>query len=199
MLTGLRGRIDSGHVIAIVALVVALGGGAYAGVSARSVGTKELKPRAVTPPKIAASAVKTKKIADDAVTGAKVDEASLGTVPNAAAVDGMQASAFLSANAAGVPVAGANVDADGNVRRFFNRLGGAPTVTSPNTGLYNVSFPGLQGQVSFDRAIVLVSLNGGNLGQISRTSTGGAIRVGTGNEAGAFLDRAFEVVVFLRG
>jgi hypothetical protein len=56
--------------IALLALFVALGGGAYA---ASRVGTSE----------IAAQAVTTKKLARDAVTGRKADEATFGPVPAA--------------------------------------------------------------------------------------------------------------------
>jgi hypothetical protein len=67
--------------IALIALFVALGGSAYA---VKKVGTKEIKANAVTAAKIKKSAITTPKIRNEAVTGAKVDEASLGVVPDAA-------------------------------------------------------------------------------------------------------------------
>ena len=67
------------NAIAILALVVAMAGTAYAGTQlpAGSVGTKQLKKNAVT----------TKKIKDGAVTGSKIDLSTLGTVPSAALAD----------------------------------------------------------------------------------------------------------------
>jgi hypothetical protein len=64
------------NAIAILALVVAMAGTAYAGTQlpAGSVGTKQLKKNAVT----------TKKIQDGAVTGSKINLSTLGTVPSAA-------------------------------------------------------------------------------------------------------------------
>jgi hypothetical protein len=55
-----RHRITSAHVIALIALFVALGGGAYAAfkLPRNSVGTKQLKRGAVTPPKLSRAVLK---------------------------------------------------------------------------------------------------------------------------------------------
>jgi hypothetical protein len=55
-----RHRIGSAHVIALIAFFVALGGGAYAAFSLpkNSVGTKQLRRGAVTPPKLSKAALK---------------------------------------------------------------------------------------------------------------------------------------------
>jgi len=55
-----RHRITSAHVIALIALFVALGGGAYAAfkLPRNSVGTKQLRRGAVTPPKLSRAALK---------------------------------------------------------------------------------------------------------------------------------------------
>src|SRR5689334_16143773 len=81
-------RPSASMVVALLALVVALGGSAYA---ASKVGTKDIRKGAVTAGKIRAGAVTAKKIrpgavgterlANDAVTGEKVLESSLGPVP----------------------------------------------------------------------------------------------------------------------
>jgi hypothetical protein len=83
-------------VVAFAALIVALGGTAYAAVKlpARSVGTKELKRNAVGRTQIKNNAVDSRKvrdssvagadIADNTVTGQDVNEATLGAVPSAA-------------------------------------------------------------------------------------------------------------------
>lgn len=69
----LRGRINSAHVIAIVALFVALGGSALA-VSKNSVGKKQLKKNAVVSSKIKKNAVTTRKIKNKAVITDKLSD-----------------------------------------------------------------------------------------------------------------------------
>lgn len=92
----LHQRLSYSNVVATTALFIALGGVSFAAVRlpSGSVGTPQLKNRAVstakirngsiTEAKIADRSVTTSKLADGAVTGAKVDAATLGTVPNAA-------------------------------------------------------------------------------------------------------------------
>lgn len=60
MLTRFRRHVGSAHVIALLALFVALGGGAYAAMSLpkNSVGARQLKRGAVTPPKLSRATVK---------------------------------------------------------------------------------------------------------------------------------------------
>jgi hypothetical protein len=69
-------------VVSIVALVVALGGGAYA--ASTKIGTAQIRNGAVTTAKIKAKAITTAKLRNAAVTGAKVKESTLGLVPGAA-------------------------------------------------------------------------------------------------------------------
>jgi hypothetical protein len=71
-------------VISLLALSVALGGTAYAGItiSKNSVGTNQLKNGAVTTNKLKNGAVTTKKIKNGSVTASKINTAGL-TVPNA--------------------------------------------------------------------------------------------------------------------
>ena len=86
MLGKLRSRFSSAHLMAGLALFIALGGSAWA-LQRNSVGTKQLRNGAVKTKKIANGAVKTRKLANDAVTGAKVNELSLGQVPSASVAD----------------------------------------------------------------------------------------------------------------
>jgi hypothetical protein len=71
-------------VISLLALSVALGGTAYAGItiSKNSVGTNQLKNGAVTTNKLKNGAVTTKKIKNGSVTASKINTTGL-TVPNA--------------------------------------------------------------------------------------------------------------------
>lgn len=75
--------------VASVALMVALGGSSYAAfkLPARSVGTKQIKPKAVKRAHIAANAVTGAAVAADSLTGSDIVESSLGKVPSAAAAD----------------------------------------------------------------------------------------------------------------
>ena len=69
-------------IIAIIALIVALGGTALAaGLGKNSVGTKQLKSKAVTGPKIANNAVNGTKVANGSLSGSDINLAALGTVP----------------------------------------------------------------------------------------------------------------------
>jgi hypothetical protein len=89
-------RPSYANVTATIALVVALCGGAYAaGIGRNDVKSKNIAPKAVKSSDLASKAVKAKKIGNDAVTGDKVVEGTLGTVPNADALDGLDSAALL--------------------------------------------------------------------------------------------------------
>jgi hypothetical protein len=74
-------------VVAMVALIVALGGTSYAAVKLPkgSVGSRELKKNAVKTANINNSAVTGAKVKSDSLTGADINEATLGALPLAAA------------------------------------------------------------------------------------------------------------------
>ncbi len=101
----IRSHVNPALILSMVAIFIALGGGAYAALSANSVGSKQLKKNAVTAKKIkknavtsaklAGGAVTTAKIKNDAVNGSKVLESSLSQVPSAA----LAASATTADNA----------------------------------------------------------------------------------------------------
>jgi hypothetical protein len=92
---------------ATLALVVAVGtGAAYAAglgpnvvksrnIAPRAVKTSDLGKRAVRTAKIAPRAVTGNRIAKDTVVGANVAEATLGTVPNADLLDGLDSSVLV--------------------------------------------------------------------------------------------------------
>ncbi len=179
--------------------------------AANAVGTANLVDGSVSTAKLGADAVTSGKLGDNAVTTSKLGNAAVttgklgnsavttGKIENGAVTNEKLATAYLPAATIGVPVAGANVAADGTVRKSFNRFGGAPTVTKGGTGIYNLSFPGLEGQAFFDSSIMLATLGGGTAGQISRASAGGNPQVDTFSAAGAAADREFEMVLFVPG
>jgi hypothetical protein len=87
----IRSHITFANVISLCALMVALGGTAYAGLNLprNSVGSKQIKPQAVKGGKIKARAVKAGKLAPNSVKSEKVVDGSIGLLdlaPNS--VDG---------------------------------------------------------------------------------------------------------------
>jgi hypothetical protein len=71
-------------IIAIIALIAALGGTAWAaGLKKGSVGSRQLKSGSVTTGKIANNAITSPKVAKETLTGADIDVANLGSVPSA--------------------------------------------------------------------------------------------------------------------
>jgi len=79
---GLRRRPSASMAVAMLALFVALSGGAYAAVTLpnASVGAAQLKTFAVTNPKLGTGSVGSRKIMTSAVTYAKIAPGSVGTV-----------------------------------------------------------------------------------------------------------------------
>jgi hypothetical protein len=77
------GRPSPAMVVAVVALVAALSGSAYAALGKNTVGTKQLKSKAVTSGKIANNAVTSAKVAPNSLTGSDINLTALGAVPNA--------------------------------------------------------------------------------------------------------------------
>jgi hypothetical protein len=70
-------------VVAVIALICALSGTAYAALGKNSVGSRQLKAKAVTTGKIANNAVNAAKVANGSLTGADINIGALGTVPSA--------------------------------------------------------------------------------------------------------------------
>ncbi|HYI80558.1 MAG TPA: hypothetical protein VEW67_06835 [Thermoleophilaceae bacterium] len=122
MIDRLRSALSYANVMSTIAVFSVLGGGAYAAqkigakdikknavrakhIKKNQIATKHLKKRAVTGAKIATGAVSasklatgavtTTKLADGAVTGPKVDESTLGPVPNADRLDGLDSLDFV--------------------------------------------------------------------------------------------------------
>jgi hypothetical protein len=83
-MNGLLARRPSpAMVVALIALICALTGTAWAALDKNSVGTKQLKNNAVTTAKIKKEAVNAKKVKKHSLTGKNIDLATLGTVPSA--------------------------------------------------------------------------------------------------------------------
>jgi hypothetical protein len=76
-------RPSPAMVVAVMALIAALSGTAYAALGKNSVGSRQLKAKAVTSGKIANNAVTSAKVAQNSLTGADINLTALGTVPSA--------------------------------------------------------------------------------------------------------------------
>jgi hypothetical protein len=76
-------RPSPAMVVAVIALVAALSGSAYAALGKNSVGSRQLKSKAVTTGKIANNAITSVKVAKGSLTGEDINVNALGTVPNA--------------------------------------------------------------------------------------------------------------------
>jgi hypothetical protein len=92
-------------IVAIIALVVALGGTAYAAtkMAKNSVGTKQLKAKSVTTGKIANNAVTGARVVDKSLTGADINLNALGTVPSATTVSQTGNANTVTGHAAACP------------------------------------------------------------------------------------------------
>lgn len=82
MKIGIR-RPSPAMVVALIALFAALTGTAFAALGKNSVGSRQLKAKAVTSGKIANNAVTGAKVASGSLTGADINVGALGTVPSA--------------------------------------------------------------------------------------------------------------------
>jgi hypothetical protein len=134
----IRKRLTYANVMSSIAVFLVLGGGAaYAAkkvgsneIKGNSITTGKIKKEAVTKAKIkkaavdasklADNAVTTSKIADDAVTGAKVKESTLGTVPDASKLAGLEAGAYQTRVRWALVDSGAN----GNEGQILAQSGG---------------------------------------------------------------------------
>jgi hypothetical protein len=90
-------------VIAIIALCVALTGTAWAALGKNSVGSRQLKSKAVTTGKIANNAITGAKVASNTLTGADINLSQLGTVPNASNAQTAQDAKTVGGHAAECP------------------------------------------------------------------------------------------------
>jgi hypothetical protein len=137
-------RPSASMAVAIVALVMAMGGTSYAALTLpkNSVGTKQLKNRAVTNSKIAKGAVNAAKIN---TTGLTVPSAVSATNATQAANATNASNATNSAELGGIAARGyepramwAYVTASGSV---LESSGGISVVSHPFTGGYYLAFP----------------------------------------------------------
>lgn len=92
-------------IIAIVALICALTGTAYAALGKNSVGSRQLKKKSVTTGKIANNAVNAAKVANGSLTGSDINLKALGTVPAATTATSAGNANTVGGHAAACPAA----------------------------------------------------------------------------------------------
>lgn len=126
MLDRLRSGLTYANVMSTIAVFAVLGGGAYAAqkigpkdikrnavrakhIKKNQIASRHLKKRVVTSAKVATGAVTTSKLANGAVTGPKVDESTLGPVPNADRLDGLDSLDFVRGKGRSYVVRGTDV------------------------------------------------------------------------------------------
>jgi hypothetical protein len=110
------GRPSPAMIISIVALITALTGSAYAALGEEnfrrkhprnlgknSVGSRQLKSKAVTTGKVANNAITGKKVASNTLTGDDINLGQLGTVPSATNAQSAQNANTVGGHAAACP------------------------------------------------------------------------------------------------
>jgi hypothetical protein len=90
-------------VVAVIALILALTGTAYAALGKNSVGSRQLKAKSVSTGKIANNAVNAAKVADGSLTGKDINIAALGTVPSATSAAHANNADTVGGHGAGCP------------------------------------------------------------------------------------------------
>jgi hypothetical protein len=83
MNAGKTRRPSPAMIVALIALIASLTGTAFAAIGKNSVGSRQIKAKAVTTNKLANSAVTGAKVRDATLSGADIDLNALGTVPSA--------------------------------------------------------------------------------------------------------------------
>jgi hypothetical protein len=136
-------RPSSAMVVACISLFVAMGGVGYA---AATIDSGDIINNTIRSADVMNGKLHARDLKPNTLGGGRIKESKLGKVPSAADADslgGTAADGYLKSDARGVAVAGATIAADGTVRSWFNRAGGAPTVEDAGTGDYMVTFPGV--------------------------------------------------------
>jgi hypothetical protein len=136
------------NVMSTVAVILALGGSAYAAfkLPKNSVGAKQLKNASVTTAKLHRGAVNGSKVANNSLTGQQINAATLGKVPSAARATAAD-SATLAAHAASAD--SATAAANGAQRIDFS---GQPTDAAPGPDA-----PGAHQVLSLDELTIKAS------------------------------------------
>jgi hypothetical protein len=198
-----RRRPSPAMVVALVALFVSLAGVSYGAATIgsgaiinNSIRSKDVRNNSLTTKDIRNSTIRGKDVRNNTLTNSDIKNSDL-LANNSNALGGIAPSGFLrSTNEGGGALAGVNVTSTGAVSAFFNRFGGTPTVThTANSGVYLITFPGLEGKLLNSQVIQVATLFS-SAGEIRATSSGSNPQVRTFTSAGAASDRSFYYVVY---
>jgi hypothetical protein len=171
-------RPSAALLVACIALFVAMGGVGYA---AATIDSADIVNNSVRSKDVKNRALRGGDLRKNTLGGAQIKESKLATVPSSAdsdALGGSPANAYVKGDARGLAVAGATVDDDGTLRSWFNRAGGAPSVSGggDNDGNYLVEFPGLS--MSLTTHVATANLIGAP-GMVTVDFTGGKLHMRT--------------------
>jgi hypothetical protein len=97
------GRPSPAMVLAVIALIAALSGTAFAALGKNTVGSRQLKKKAVTTGKIANNAVNSAKVANGSLTGTDINVKALGKVPSAESADSASNAGTVGGHSAACP------------------------------------------------------------------------------------------------
>jgi hypothetical protein len=196
-------KLTYANVVATLALFLVLAGGSAFAASQmlpkNSVGSKQIKKGAVTPVKLS-TASKAKLTGPQGPKGEKGEhgekgEAGPSTGPAGGALGGSYPNPTIATATRGIAIAGATSNGEDppSTANWFNRLGGAPTISRTALGEYEVTFPGLNASVTTN---AIAAGNGLNGDQVAVSSSGGSLYVYVRSPAGALQDGFFSVVLF---
>lgn len=157
-----------------------------------AVQTQDLKDNAVKSTKINNGAVQTPDINDRAVGNAKLKDDAVDTrnVRNRSIGD-----LKIKRTTPGIAVAGVAAGGTGFIANWFNRYGGQPTVDRPDTGVYVVTFPGLDGQLGNEAIVIATLFDGPGMVSHSLSVSADSIVISTFNTNGVAADRDFNMTV----
>jgi hypothetical protein len=136
--------------------------------------------------------------ADRATTAGTADQATNATnAVNATNATSAQTAQNVATGAPGVALAAVNVEEDGTVVSWFNRLGGQPTVSLNGTGVYEIAIPGIS--ISSFKEVIASATVKSSAGGLTATVSGGLqgrARVKTATGEGAATPEPFEFILY---
>jgi hypothetical protein len=147
----LRSHLTYANVMATVAVFLVLGGGTAVALNGSNtvfsddivngqVQTQDLAAAAATNAKVANGAVNSAKVADNTLTGSDIVESSLGKVPNADKLDGLDSSAFVQEQGAAFIDAGLPNDSGGSCPPALNGWANHNSDNNNHVGYYRDPF-----------------------------------------------------------
>jgi hypothetical protein len=130
MAARIRRHVSYANVMATIAMFIAIGGGAYA---ASTINGSEIKSRTIKGKKIVKQGITRKEVKNDTLRGAQIDESTLGIVPNADKVDGLDSTDFLGSGDVRADGTASSTDIDNFTTTTYTDVV-STTVNAPKAG-----------------------------------------------------------------